>query len=600
MANQDVNEGRSFQSLPMPEDESFARVDSTMPLPQYMTPNGAAHTAVPTSTQRSRTPGGLKHPKDSDRGHKVNGCFMCLGGCWDSLVRMFTKCSAPIAFVSIIGFILLLAAIPFFIFMIQNGEAPAFYKNNNEPLTKNITSQLSPSDERGNSNNLDILLGKILPPRINSCSGFGFNCNNEPDRLISNFQRCDGRVDCSDGSDEQGCGACHTGFSCLSAENPDVMVCLRGTSLCDGITHCKDNSDEITFCAKKTCAKGEFLCEQSNMCVPMSYRCDGDIQCKFQEDEAMCDSCENGAIFCNATKLCIPKWNICDGISQCPGGEDEKNCMCGACSGNDRVLCGDVNNVCILSKNVCNGRSDCPNGEDEEDCPGSCSVGGILSNDTSLVSALKKKDHVTCNDGKEYLRKFACSGILTQCNGICQDSCDKELAHTCNNGDCIQRKKVCDGTPDCSDGEDELDCGCDAETSYQCKSKTSSGFGKCIGLEKRCDGYEDCPGGDDEKECEKCSGVDSFHCKSTNQCLSSIERCDGIAQCPDQSDEMNCECAECQAQPFAMYMCSNSKRCFRTTDVCAPQTRCPSPSNVDKRFCLGSSSAFIAVVSEMK
>ncbi len=52
--------------------------------------------------------------------------------------------------------------------------------------------------------------------------------------------------------------------------------------------------------------------------------CDGDVQCKYGEDEKNCNGkCHGGALWCEGKKKCIPKWQICNGIQNCPDGKDE-------------------------------------------------------------------------------------------------------------------------------------------------------------------------------------------------------------------------------------------------------------------------------------
>lgn len=65
----------------------------------------------------------------------------------------------------------------------------------------------------------------------------------------------------------------------------------------------------------------------------------------------------------------------------------------------------------------------------------------------------------------------------------------------CQTGDeCISSSKVCDGTYDCSNGQDELNCGC-GPGMFTCKNE------QCIHAAFVCDKVENCLDGSDEEDC---------------------------------------------------------------------------------------------------
>ncbi|XP_054280169.1 uncharacterized protein LOC128998178 [Macrosteles quadrilineatus] len=85
---------------------------------------------------------------------------------------------------------------------------------------------------------------------------------------------------------------------------------------CDGVVDCEDGSDE----AKCSC-KERLLNHNS------SLNCDGRIHCYDQSDEKHCaNNCNKTAFYCPRSKICISRAQRCDGIHNCPENEDEENC----------------------------------------------------------------------------------------------------------------------------------------------------------------------------------------------------------------------------------------------------------------------------------
>ncbi|VDM41615.1 unnamed protein product [Toxocara canis] len=452
------------------------------------------------------------------------------------------------------------------------------------------THAVWPSVEEDDSLSLQLIpASALLPPNVSICDGFGFSCTNLPSLVIGTSQRCDGVADCPDGSDEIGCKACQTMFSCEVFSSNDKsahLMCLRGSSLCDGVSDCADKSDETRFC-RKDCVKGELRCNGTAMCLPNELVCDGDVHCRGGDDELNCEGkCQSGSRWCKRSKRCIPKWQVCDGVTNCADRSDEMNCSCKECSGSGKALC-ENSKICLDRSRICDGIVDCPNGDDEKQCPGSCPR---PPSDVTINSGYAlQDDNLLCADGKRYNRKYACSGLLKQCQDKCLN-CDAEIAFTCKNKKCVPRAMVCDGMNDCGDGSDEAKCDCGvlerAGNVIRCGMTSEHITQKCIPALRRCDGYEDCPGGEDERNCDNCNAnPKAIYCNVTRTCFSSTKRCDGFEDCPNGIDESGCTCEECRKQPYAMYMCSASARCFPRSRVCSPFSRCPRATGIDKLFC---------------
>uniref|UniRef100_A0A3B3Q3S9 Sortilin-related receptor n=1 Tax=Paramormyrops kingsleyae TaxID=1676925 RepID=A0A3B3Q3S9_9TELE len=137
-----------------------------------------------------------------------------------------------------------------------------------------------------------------------SCSPNHFRCGSGT--CIVNTWVCDGYADCPDGSDEVGCsnittapvptqppvrprptGRCGKGqFPCLRPP-----TCIPDWQRCDGRRHCQDGSDEISCPTQGplTCVNGT-LCADGEACVMDSERCDGFIDCSDHSDEDNCSS----------------------------------------------------------------------------------------------------------------------------------------------------------------------------------------------------------------------------------------------------------------------------------------------------------------------
>lgn len=79
------------------------------------------------------------------------------------------------------------------------------------------------------------------------------------------------------------------------------------------------------------CGKFEFMCSESQSCIPNDLTCDGEKDCPDGEDETeeecdlVRDQCEG--FFCKNTKKCLKShtW-VCDGYDDCGDGSDEIGC----------------------------------------------------------------------------------------------------------------------------------------------------------------------------------------------------------------------------------------------------------------------------------
>ncbi|XP_011872575.1 PREDICTED: serine protease nudel [Vollenhovia emeryi] len=109
-------------------------------------------------------------------------------------------------------------------------------------------------------------------PEYHSCPENYHQCDTQ--HCVLKVQWCDGRVDCTDASDETRC-------SCRDR--------IPRNRLCDGYFDCPHGEDELGC---NGCPMHSFSCDEWNglrKCVPLSERCDGKSQCSSGKDELDCN-----------------------------------------------------------------------------------------------------------------------------------------------------------------------------------------------------------------------------------------------------------------------------------------------------------------------
>ncbi|XP_033638715.1 G-protein coupled receptor GRL101-like [Asterias rubens] len=290
---------------------------------------------------------------------------------------------------------------------------------------------------------------------------------------------------------------------------------------------------KLTAYEEKECDPGEFQC-YNQKCLPGSALCDGIPDCFVKEDEYGCDSdCSYiNYYMCPDGEHCIPSDYICDGFSRCDGMEDEFGC--GRCGDSYINLSPgqpvevhqpvDITVECLwlVSTSTRNQSSriridiqDLPIREFDHYQSGrqiaelNFGSGRVVSKYSRLRSLEESVSHPTLLtfDGPDLwitlemkANNFVTGGrphVKFTVQEYTIKNCEDDDDFSCSSGLlCVSGDKVCDGTSDCPESEDEVGCDLCFEHEFRCSSDEL-----CVNTSFICNGVYDCTDRSDERFC---------------------------------------------------------------------------------------------------
>ena len=276
------------------------------------------------------------------------------------------------------------------------------------------------------------------------------------------------------------------------------------------------------------------------------------LVCETDTVTVASEACSHGQYQCD-DGTCILDCYTCDGSHDCPDGSDEKNCT-HVCTffGTDLWEGRDCFEKCVASdcscsthyfqctvgkcvpwSFVCNGRDDCGDHTDEAYCS------STILNNVKIIE-VRQTDYLSGATNQSQSRDT--DFILTEGDIIPEGRCASDgRVGVCGrrSRECFPKSALClfekspsNGIRYCSQGGHLLSC-----QTFECPTMFKCPESYCIPMYAVCNGNPDCPNGEDELGCfiRQCRGL--LLCVKDNICVHPNNIVDGEVQCPIYMDD---------------------------------------------------------------
>ncbi|XP_015042325.2 basement membrane-specific heparan sulfate proteoglycan core protein isoform X7 [Drosophila pseudoobscura] len=384
-----------------------------------------------------------------------------------------------------------------------------------------------------------------------ACSGMEYQCR-DGTRCISVSQQCDGQPDCSDGDDEEHCDGSGFGvdddeqcrfdeFRCGTGE------CIPMRQVCDNIYDCNDYTDEIGCDLSNEDVGGIGIAIDHHRPTPKGW--DNEVVLpeleylpvgRYNKPDPQ-NKCASNQFHCVNTDVCIPLHLRCDGYYHCNDMSDEADCERYQPPPKTRR----PPTIRVTTRSPWDFSPDSLERRTTEGGPrGGVTIRPTSPTATATATATTTNPITTTSSTATTIATYSSSSSSSPSLGA--SNCLENIEFACHNHDCIPIESVCDGIADCGHHEDEdyVLCNCSSDK-YKCQRG-----GGCIPKTQVCDGKSQCHDGSDESAChfqDKFNktrlGVEclsfQYQC-GDGSCISGYKRCNGITDCADGADEYNC------------------------------------------------------------